>query len=101
MSRNKRRPAHYLALVIYRSGLEAATPSVPTGSVSASSTLASTTNPVTATMEGIPATVFFSGLAGLYQVNVFVPAGLTPSSTAPLVLTIAGQSSPAAPIAVQ
>ena len=93
------------ALVIYCSGLGAVTPSVPAGSVSPSSTLASTTNPVTATIEGIPATVFFSGLApgfaGLYQVNVFVPAGLTPSATAPLVLTIAGQSSPAAAIAVR
>ena len=92
------------ALVIYCSGLGAVMPSVPAGSVSPGVTLASTVNPVTATIEGIPATVFFSGLApgfaGLYQVNVFVPAGLTPSSTAPLVLTIAGQSSPAAPIAV-
>jgi uncharacterized protein (TIGR03437 family) len=62
-------------------------------------------NPVTVTIEGIQANVFFAGLApgfaGLYQVNVIVPPGLKASSGAPLILSTAGQSSPAAPIAVQ
>jgi uncharacterized protein (TIGR03437 family) len=85
------------ALVIYCAGLGAVNPSMPAGTVSSSSTLANTTNPVTVTIEGIPANVLFAGLApgfALYQVNVVVPAGLNPSTNAPLVISVAGQSSP-------
>jgi uncharacterized protein (TIGR03437 family) len=88
------------ALVIYCAGLGAVTPTVPDGSPAPLSTLVSTVNPVTVTIEGITANVLFAGLtpgdAGLYQVNVIVPTGLTPSTTAPLVVTIVGQSSPTA-----
>jgi uncharacterized protein (TIGR03437 family) len=93
------------ALVIYCAGLGAVTPPVAAGAVAPSSPLASTASPVTVTIEGVPASVFFAGLApgfaGLYQVNVIVPSGLTPSTSAPLVLTVAGQSSPPATISVQ
>ena len=42
-----------------------------------------------------------AGLVGLYQVNVTMPAGVTPGDAVPIVLTVAGQVSPAASIAVQ
>jgi uncharacterized protein (TIGR03437 family) len=93
------------ALVIYCAGLGAVNQPVATGAVSPTSPLATTTNPVTVTIGGVSAPVFFAGLApgfaGLYQVNVTVPSGVTASSTAPLVLTVDGQSSPPAPIAVK
>jgi uncharacterized protein (TIGR03437 family) len=92
------------ALVIYCAGLGAVNQNVAAGAVSPGSPLAATTNPVTVTIEGISAQVLYAGLApgfaGLYQVNVIVPSGLTASNTAPLVITDAGQSSPPAPIAV-
>ncbi len=46
---------------------------------------------VTATIDGMPATVTFAGLTpslvGLYQVNVLVPNGVTPGNTVPLTIT--------------
>ena len=66
--------------------------------------LSTTVNPVTVTIGGQPATVAFSGLtpgfAGLYQINAVVPPGITPSDAVPVVLTIAGQTSPPVTIAV-
>jgi uncharacterized protein (TIGR03437 family) len=56
----------------------------------------------TVTIGGIPATVSFSGLApgfvGLYQVNVQIPAGITPGDAVPLALTIS--SLPANPVTI-
>ena len=93
------------ALIIYCAGLGAVTPSVPAGSPAPLTSLVNTVNPVSVTIGGIPAQMLFAGLApgfvGLYQVNVVVPAGVTPSSAVPLVITTAGQSSPGAPIAVK
>jgi uncharacterized protein (TIGR03437 family) len=93
------------ALVIYCAGLGSVDQPVSAGSVSPASPLADTKNVVAVTIEGKAANVFYSGLApgfaGLYQVNVIVPAGLTPSSNAPLVITVSGQSSPVTTVAVQ
>jgi adhesin/invasin len=93
------------ALVIYCAGLGSVDQPVTAGSVSPASPLADTKNVVTVTIEGKAANVFYSGLApgfaGLYQVNVIVPTGLTPSSNAPLVITVSGQSSPVTTVAVQ
>lgn len=59
--------------------------------------ITSTTNPVTATVDGQPAEVLFSGgapgqIGGLYQVNVQLPKGLTPGPQT-LVLQLANQNS--------
>jgi uncharacterized protein (TIGR03437 family) len=93
------------ALVIYCAGLGSVDQPVAAGVASPSSPLANTRNPVTVTIAGMPANVFFAGLApdfaGLYQVNAIMPTGLTPSSAAPLVITVAGQSSPPTTIAVR
>jgi len=55
-----------------------------------------TTNAVTVTIGGVQAQVQFAGLiaAGLYQINVTVPAGL-PAGDQPVVATVAGLSSQA------
>jgi uncharacterized protein (TIGR03437 family) len=62
------------------------------GAATPLSPLYSTTGTVTATIGGINAPVTFSGLTptltALYQVNVQVPAGVTPGSAVPLVIAI-------------
>ena len=51
------------------------------------------TSPVSVTIGGIPATVSYSGaapsqIAGLTQINAQVPAGVTPGTKVPVVVTI-------------
>jgi len=93
------------AIVIYCSGLGLPDPPVPAGSGAPSSPLATTVNPVTLTIGGVRANVFFAGLApgfaGLYQVNAFVPEGVMAGSDVPVVLTVAGQDSPPVTLAVR
>jgi uncharacterized protein (TIGR03437 family) len=68
-------------VALYATGLGATTPMFATG-IAVTGTN-STMNPVTATIGGKNASVVYSGLAvgfaGLYQVNVIVPAGLSGS----------------------
>jgi len=80
-------------LLLWATGLGAVSPVVATGQPPAS-TATTTTNP-TVTVGGTSASVAFSGLsgfAGLYQVNVQMPATLPAGSATPLVLSIGGQS---------
>jgi uncharacterized protein (TIGR03437 family) len=64
-----------------------------------------TVNPLTVTIGGINATVQYAGLApgcpDLYQVNAVVPSGVRPGSAVPVVLSIAGQTSPPVTMAVR
>ncbi len=93
------------SLVIYCAGLGPVTPSVPTGSSAPGSPPAKTSSPVTVTIGGKRAPVAFAGLtptyAGLYQVNVTVPSGITPGPSVPVILTVAGLSSPPVTVAIQ
>lgn len=90
------------AIVIYCAGLGAVNPPVTAGSAAPSSPPAITTNKVTVSIGGKQAQVFFGGLvggfAGLYQVNAFVPKGITPGAKVPLVVSVAGFAS--APVTV-
>ncbi len=99
-------PAHAGdALLIFCTGLGAVNSNVPAGSVAPSSPPAKTTNPVTVTVGALHTPTLFAGLApgfvGLYQVNVIVPSGLAASTTVPVVLTVAGATSPPVTIAVK
>jgi uncharacterized protein (TIGR03437 family) len=82
---------------IYCNGLGQVSPVVPDGQPAGSNPPSSTVNKVTVTIGGVPATVSFAGLspgyAGLYQVNVQMPSGVTPGNQS-VVITVAGQSSP-------
>jgi uncharacterized protein (TIGR03437 family) len=90
-------------ITIYCTGLGPTSPSVPTGSAATAPSYI-TTNGITVTIGGQNATLYYAGLTpgfpGLYQINALVPAGLS-GNAVPVVVTLAGQVSPAATIAVQ
>jgi adhesin/invasin len=93
-------------VVIYCTGLGAVSPPVKEGLPAPSTPpLSTTVNTVTVTIGGKAAQVAFSGLtpgyAGLYQVNAVVPTGIATGDTVPVVVTVAGQTSPAVTIAVR
>ncbi|MDP8979333.1 MAG: hypothetical protein M3O35_01940 [Acidobacteriota bacterium] len=92
------------ALLIFCTGLGTVSPSVPAGSA-APFALFSTDNQVTATVGGQTAQVLFAGLApgyvGLYQVNLIVPAGITPGPNVPVVLSAAGADSVPVTVAIK
>jgi uncharacterized protein (TIGR03437 family) len=92
-------------LSIYCTGLGAVTNSAGAGNPAPTSPLSQTQAAPSVTIGGVTAKVQFSGLApgfaGLYQVNVQVPDGVTPGDAVPLVLTIGGATSNTATIAVQ
>jgi uncharacterized protein (TIGR03437 family) len=91
-------------VVIYCTGLGAVNPPVPEGAPPPSSPLSTTVNTVTVSIGGMDAPVQFSGLTpgfpGLYQVNAVVPNGVS-GDTVPLVVSVAGQTSPPVTLAVQ
>ncbi|MGA8272529.1 MAG: hypothetical protein WB919_13300, partial [Candidatus Sulfotelmatobacter sp.] len=93
------------AIVISCTGLGPVNPPVVAGAAAPSAHPATTTNQTTVTIGGKPAQVFFSGLvggfAGLYQVNAYVPKGITPGDAVPLIITVAGFESAPVTVAVK
>ncbi len=94
------------ALTIYCAGLGAVNPPVADGTAAPlTQPFAQTVDPVTVTVGGNPAQVLFTGLApgfaGLYQVNVVVPAGVAPGASVPVVITAGGFPSPPVTVAIQ
>lgn len=93
------------ALVIYCAGLGNVSPAVPAGSAAPLSTLSYAASTVTVTVGGVPAQVFFAGLApgfvGLYQVNAYVPTGVAPGANVPVVVSAAGAASVPVTVAIQ
>jgi uncharacterized protein (TIGR03437 family) len=83
-------------LVMYALGLGAVTPALAIGNGTPSSPYEYAVAPVTVTIGGVPATVLFAGLTpgyvGLYQVNVMMPAGVTPGSQVSVTASVAGKS---------
>ncbi len=92
-------------VVIYCTGLGRVSPAVPTGSPAPLSPLSNVISPASVTVGGIAATPMFAGLTpsfvGLYQVNVAIPAGITPGDQVPVFITAAGQPSLPVTIAVR
>jgi uncharacterized protein (TIGR03437 family) len=90
-------------LVLYADGLGAVAPGIQSGA--APDGLSGTMNPVTVTVGGVDAEVYFAGLApgfiGLYQVNFRVPPGAPLGAAVPLTVTVAGIQSNTATLAVQ
>jgi uncharacterized protein (TIGR03437 family) len=81
-------------VVLYATGGGQTSPASKTGSFVSGETWVM--GPVTATINGVAAKVLYAGgaptqLAGVLQVNLQLPAGVT--GTVPVVITIAGQSS--------
>lgn len=93
------------AIVIYCAGLGPVSPPVEAGHAAPSSPPAMTVNPVTVTIGGKKAQVFFGGLvggfAGLYQVNAYVPTGIKAGADVPLVVTVMGFDSAPVSVAVK
>jgi uncharacterized protein (TIGR03437 family) len=92
------------ALVIYCTGLGPVDQAVAAGNAGPSSPPAKVLNSVTATVGGQNAQVAFAGLAPqltVYQINLVVPAGVTPGSDVPVVLTQAGLQSVPVTVAIK
>ena len=81
-------------LQIFLTGLGAVTPSISDGTPGPVSPLSLTSNSIAAYVNGIPATIAYSGLApdlnGFYQINIQVPTGVNPGD---VFLDIAGPDS--------
>ncbi len=93
-------------VVVYCSGLGATNPSVPTGSPApGAEPLARALRIPAATVDGKTAAVQFgvlvAGFVGLYQVNVQIPAGVTPGSAVPLVILQSGVPSNTVTLAIR
>jgi uncharacterized protein (TIGR03437 family) len=96
------KPGEFIS--IYCTGLGDVTNRPALGSASPTVPLAMTLTTPTVTIGGVSATVAFSGLApgfaGLYQVNVQVPAAAPSGAAVPIVLAIGGFTANPATIAV-
>ena len=68
-------------VAVYVTGLGSVLGNVSDGAAGPATPLANTSNTITATVDGVAATVAFAGLApdlaGLYQVNVTIPSGVS------------------------
>jgi uncharacterized protein (TIGR03437 family) len=90
--------------VIFCTGLGAVNADVQAGMPAPGSPPATTLSPISVSIGGLDAPVQFSGLApgfaGLYQVNVLIPAGVSPSDSVPVIVTAGTLSSAPATIAI-
>ena len=79
---------------IYATGGGTLTPALPDGALATTASTSSIPG-LAVTIGGIPATVIYAGAApgeisGVVQINVFVPAGVTPGNAVPVALSQAG-----------
>ena len=92
-------------IAIFCTGLGAVTNQPATGAAALAVPLSRTLTIPAVTIGGVPAEVTYSGLAptlaGLYQVNAQVPAGVTSGAAVPVIMSIGGVTSNTVTIAVQ
>ena len=92
-------------LAIFATGLGAVDQTIPDGAAAPGNPPANTVATPTVNIGGQNAQVPFSGLApgfvGLYQIDAIVPVGITPGNEVTVVVSIAGETSPPATIAVR
>ncbi len=83
-------------LVIYTVGLGPVDPPLKSGDAAPLTFLEYVTGTAAVTIGGVPANVRFAGLtphfSGLYQVNVDVPAGITPGNQVPVTISVNGRA---------
>jgi uncharacterized protein (TIGR03437 family) len=95
----------YDAIVIYCAGLGDVNPRQIAGQQVPFSPISQAIDTVKVTIGGVDAPVFFAGLTpgftGLYQVNAYVPTGVTPGDNVPLVITEGGRVGPPVTIPVR
>jgi len=93
------------SLVFYCTGLGAVDPPTNAGEATPADPLRKTIGTVTITIGGRPAEVLFAGLTpgftGLYQINVQLPAGVTPGDAVEVVVSVGGVAGPPVTIAVR
>lgn len=93
------------SIAFYCNGLGPVSNQPASGNPASATLLSSTTSPVTVSFGGVTANASFAGLApgfpGLYQINVTVPASVTPGSAVPVSITVGGATSPQATLPVQ
>jgi uncharacterized protein (TIGR03437 family) len=86
------------AIVLYCNGLGPVNNQPADGAPASATALSATTTTPVVTIGGQTAQVIFSGLSpgfvGLYQVNVYVPSGIS-AGNQPITIAIGGQTSPA------
>ena len=91
-------------VMLFANGLGPVTNQPATGEPAPYSPLAETTTPLVVTIGGKQAEVRFSGLApgfaGLYQINVAIPAGLS-AGNQPVTVSIGGKTSKTSSIAIR
>ncbi len=89
---------------IFANGLGLTVPPAVAGQLAGTDPLSVTTTTPVVTIGGVPAEVLFSGLApqsaGLYQVNVRVPAGVQTGDAVALQIQMRGSNSNIASVAV-
>jgi uncharacterized protein (TIGR03437 family) len=93
------------SLMIVCSGLGAVDQRIPDGSATPAGPAINTVNPASLSIGGVSATVSFAGLTpglvGMYSVMATVPEGVPSGGAVPVILTVAGQSSPPVTMAIR
>lgn len=93
------------SISLFANGLGPVTNPPASGAPALSNPLSQTTQQVTVSFGGTPATPSFAGLApgypGLYQINVVVPTGATTGSAVPVTISVGGVTSGQATLPIQ